>query len=290
MEGGDGDDRFTLGAGLDRIDGGEGIDTLAMAGPSLSFGGGLPTSRSLTAEGEALLSATRMWTVETVIDLGSGTFRGTTFSGVENVIGSSGADAIIGDAAGNRLEGLGGADRLYGLGGEDDLHGGAGDDTLDGGSGDDDLHGGAGADRLYGGDGDDTLSGGLGMDVLEGGDGDDTLIGGRDRDFMLGGDGADRFVFSFASDSPNLHGGFDVIGDFRASEDVLDFSGIDANTTIAGDQAFTLVQSGAGAGLMRLFSQDGRIFVEGHVDGDGVADIVVSVNGPTVLNAGDIVL
>ncbi len=79
-----------------------------------------------------------------------------------------------------------------------------------------------------------TLSGGAGNDRLVGGDGVDSLIGGLGNDIFVGEINAAKV--SSKSGPISL----DRVLDFAAG-DVLDLSGIDANTGVAGDQAFTFV-------------------------------------------------
>ena len=77
----------------------------------------------------------------------------------------------------------------------------------------------------------------------------------------------------------------DTITDFR-SGDKIDLFFVDANTTggSPGDQAFNFIGSGGftgHAGELRAFEDNahpGNWFVEGDVNGDGVADIVIAVH------------
>jgi serralysin len=123
-----------------------------------------------------------------------------------------------------------------------------------GGSGDDRLRGNAANNRLKGGDGDDKLIGDEGADLLLGGDGSNVLIGGQ------GGD-----VFRFVAASDSSPGSVDWIvagGDAPAFErpgsgsgDLIDLSRIDADETLAGDQAFILDGQNV-AGHLRLGEHD----------------------------------
>lgn len=120
-----------------------------------------------------------------------------------------------------------------------------GDDTLSGNGGNDTLIGEDGADTLYGGAGNDTLYGEysttnafaiVGADTLDGGDGNDTLVGGQLADTLTGGAGNDTFKYITALDSSTNP--WDTITDFTSGSDKIDVSAIDANTGVAGDQAF----------------------------------------------------
>jgi len=111
-------------------------------------------------------------------------------------LGTTGPDTLFGDGGRNRIFGLRGDDVLRGRGAGDCLYGGrdddriqgqGGPDLLDGGQGDDALAGGAGRDRLVGGSNDDRLTGGSGNDRLSGGVGNDTLIAGGGRNVLRGG-------------------------------------------------------------------------------------------------------
>ncbi len=279
------------GAGADQLNGSVGIDT---ADYSASAAGVTVNLRTNTATG--------------------GDAQGDRFDSIENLIGTAQRDVMTGNGAANRIEGRGGSDELFGGGNDDTLLGGVGSDRLFGEAGNDTLEGGFGTDRLDGGAGRDTLRGDAGNDVLLGGAdgdrleggadqdsllgeagddtmlggvGDDVLTGGAGVDLMTGGAGADAFVFVSAADSPNALNAVDRITDFQHGVDELDFSQI---TTTAPDGAFHLVQIGGGAGTMTVVQQGGNTFVTGHVDGDGIADIVVRIDGLVTLNAGDFIL
>ena len=130
-----------------------------------------------------------------------------------------------------------------------------------------------------GSDGDDLLRGGSGHDSLHGGGGADTLQGGADADVLTGDAGADVFLFAKLSDS--AWSAPDLITDLEAS-DVIDLSGIDADRSQAGDQAFHLVTalSGhAGEAALSYDSASGLTRLELDVDGDGHADAVIAISG-----------
>jgi len=151
------------------------------------------------------------------------------------------------------------------------------------------LNGQAGNDRLTGGAGNDSLAGFTGADSLDGGAGNDWLIGGAGRDVLTGGTGADLFRFTALNDSA-VGINRDVVTDFVRSEgDRIDLSWIDANTRLAGDQAFAFI---GGATFTRVAGQlrfAGGV-LQADVNGDARADMEVTLQGVSTLLANDFVL
>ncbi len=182
------------------------------------------------------------------VDLAAGTATGgggsDTLTGVENITGTPYADTITGNASANRLVG------------------GDGPDTLAGAGGNDLLIGGNGRDRLLGGADDDTLIGGQGADVLDGG--------------LDGGLGNDHFVFDDGHTGVGV-ANRDVLINF-ATGDTIDFSAIDANSTVGGGgsdgQSFTFIGNAAfsdgSPGAVLAAGQVRYQFVD--LDGNGVAE------------------
>jgi len=135
--------------------------------------------------------------------------------------------------------------------------------------------------RLFGGRASDTLKGGANADLIHGNLGADSLTGNG---------GADTFRYDSTADSSS--GAMDQITDFTPGTDKIDLSRIDASSLAAGDQAFAWIGSNAfsgTAGELRAYQQSGTWFVEGDVNGDSVADLVIALTlqGPTPLGAGD---
>ena len=149
------------------------------------------------------------------------------------------------------------------------------------------------ADQLTGDGGANRLDGRDGNDTLTGGGGNDTLVGGVGADELTGGAGADRFIFSALAQSTGLE--TDTLFDFsRLEGDRIDLSAIDANATLAGNQAFAFVGTGAflggGAGSVR-YEQDGGdtlLLVDGG-DG-GAAEMMIRLAGLHTPLASDLVL
>ncbi|MBV8685162.1 MAG: M10 family metallopeptidase C-terminal domain-containing protein [Alphaproteobacteria bacterium] len=264
-QGNGGDDYFWFGGAFtngDSVDGGAGTDVVGLLG-----------TYALTFDSNDLVNIERLTL-----------FSGTTLRGESHVTYTlTTVDANV--AADKVLTVLGTtllSDEVLVFNGraETDGHflirGGAAGDTLVGGQQIDFLYGGAGNDQLYGQGGNDLLQGDFGADQLRGGFGDD------------------RFVYLSASDSTDQ--GMDVILDLEPGHDRIDLSAIDADPELNGDQAFTFIGDGdfsGTAGELRAYQGEGSSwFVEGDVDGDGTADLLIQVNtfGGHVVQASDFIL
>jgi hypothetical protein len=119
-----------------------------------------------------------------------------------------------------------------------------------------------------------TLSGLAGNDLLRGRAGNDTLSGGNGSDLLEGGAGRDLFDFDSATHSA-VGANRDVITDFVHLVDDLDLTGIDADPTRAGDQAFRFVGTAALSatpGEVGWYSSGGNTVVRGSIDADAQAE------------------
>lgn len=141
---------------------------------------------------------------------------------------------------------------------------------------------------IMGTDAGETLYGTAGVDTIQGNGGNDVLYGRGAADRMSGGRGSDRFVFESAGSAHK-----DVVTDFTTGADKLDLRDIDANTLLKGNQKFSWLDEGAfthSAGQLREYQLDGKHYVAGDVNGDGVADFTIEVAGTTNLSLTDIFL
>ena len=210
--------------------------------------------------------------------------------------GTSGNDAMAGTYLPDRLLGRDGNDELFGLGGNDTLDGGEGNDGLWGGTGDDTLLGSGGIDYLAGESGNDLLDAGSGGDLLSGGAGNDTLIGGAGGDSLRGGNGADVFRLDTASDSANIPGQFDTVGDFEKGIDKIDLTGIDGNAAVAGKQQLQYVafdpakplEVGQVTSHFDAFSGD--TMIDANTAGDGGSEVHIVLDGNIPVSASDFLL
>ncbi|TGN62043.1 glycosyl hydrolase family protein [Paracoccus liaowanqingii] len=156
---------------------------------------------------------------------------------------------------------------------------------------------------LTGNPGNNRLDGGTGTDVLDGGDGNDTLLGGEDNDWLIGGlgkdlltgsMGADHFVFLSTADSGPTAAARDVMTDFSRSQgDKIDFSFIDGNLRLSGDQAFQFVGTAkfsGTAGELRYEYSKNVTLIHADTNGDGAADFSIELSKKTALFMDDFVL
>lgn len=133
----------------------------------------------------------------------------------------------------------------------------------------------------------DTLNGMDGNDTLDGGDANDVLIGGNGKDFLTGGNGADRFDFNTLLES-QFGTNRDVIYDFSHLQgDRIDLSTLDANSGMAGDQAFSFIGNAAfnAAGQVRYDAGSG--IIQCNVDGNLSADFEIGMVGVSQLVIAD---
>lgn len=313
LEGKDGDDTISGLDGDDQLDGGLGNDIL-------NGGNGLDWVRFNSATGAVTVNLALTASQNTG---GSGI---ETLSGVENASGSGFNDILTGSALANTLDGGAGNDRLTGGDGSDTLIGGSGNDTLAGGNGNDLLDGGAGADLadyasatagvtvslavataqntigagidtlvlmdyLRGSAYADKLTGNAYINAIDGRSGNDLLVGGGGRDTLTGGLGADIFRLTALTDSRVGSAYSDLIKDFSSAQgDRIDVAALDANTSAAGNQAFSFIGTAAFSAAGQLRFDSAKQIVSGDINGDHVADFEVALSGVTTLTAADFVL
>ena len=304
---------LTGAAGADRLDGGGGADTLR--------GGADNDTYTVDNLGDVVVENLNEGTKDIVLSTVSFTLSDNverlTLKGTDAIDGTGNAlnNVLLGNAAANTLTGGAGADTLNGAAGADTLAGGTGNDsyivdnfgdvvienlnegtdtvtstvsftlganienlTLSGAA-DIDATGNDLKNILRGNSGDNVLSGGGGVDKLYGGGGDDTLYGGAVYDVMSGGTGADTFVYQALSDSPTTYS--DRITDFDPLVDKVDLSQLDANTALAGDQAFAFVSAfdhHAGQAVL-VYDGSSTTTLTLDVNGDAVADFRLLLTG-----------
>jgi Ca2+-binding RTX toxin-like protein len=248
-------------------------------------------------------------------------------AGRDTIQGGAGDDTLFAGGDADLIHGDAGADRIFGEGGNDVIYAGAGDDTVVGGAGDDLFLGETGdgndvyfGDEIDGGNGSDTLNlstitANLTVDLGNGllgrgsavssqsgtdtlwsienvatGAGNDTITASRAVNVMEGGAGNDTFRFLDVASADG-----DTILDFEPG-DRLDLSGIDANTTTAGNQAFTLISGPAftasGQLMVSYETREGVDYtiVSGNVGGGPEAEFRIDLKGSHTLTGSNFVL
>lgn len=140
----------------------------------------------------------------------------------------------------------------------------------------------------------DTLNGLAGNDTIMGGAGKDMLIGGSGSDKLTGGLHADFFKFNALTDSGITSITRDTITDFKTSEgDKIHLGIIDANTTLAGNQAFKFIGGTAfsktdASGQLRFDSTAHILY--GSTDADNASEFSILLSGVTKMLATDFYL
>ncbi len=245
------------------------------------------------------------------------------------LIGFGGNDALRGGAGNDELFGGSGRDTIDGGPGSDFLAGGLDFDLMRGGTGSDtylvaqagdrvveaadagvdtilstvtttiaanverlvlignaaiDGHGGAGNDDINGNEAANYLTGGAGADTLDGDGGADILEGGPGRDSLTGGSGNDIFRFRTIGAANG-----DSVADFASGHDKLAFGLIDADVSRPGDQAFHFIGPAPLSGHAGEITAHGT-WLQGDIDGDGVADFTVRFGTTVQLHATDLIL
>jgi autotransporter-associated beta strand protein len=292
FNGGAGNDTLVGNGGIDTMNGGSGNDLLAMTpGNQGSFIDGGADLDTLRISG-GLITLGSLASIEKVNFQSSG------------VLILTAAQFATGLAITTELSGAGSVQVDLSLGNQQMLArsmtvsiGSFVDFTVNGSSGADvvkasidtpaTIFGNAGNDRLNGGDQVDSINGGNDIDKIRGDGGADILTGGA---------GADVFKYRAIADSGTTAGTRDTITDFVAGTDKLNFVKIDANASLAGDQAFSFINTAAftntGTGQIRWVDLGADLRVEVDVDGNGVADmhILLQGAGAQVLTSADFVL
>ena len=84
----------------------------------------------------------------------------------------------------------------------------------------------------------------------------------------------------------------DVITDFLHLTDDIDLAGIDADTTVAGNQAFRWVGTAAltGAGQVGFFTSGGNTIIRGSNDADAAKEFEIQLVGIKTLSIDDFYL
>ena len=143
------------------------------------------------------------------------------------------------------------------------------------------LIGGAGNDHLLGNRGNDALWGGQGQDTLSGAEGNDWLQGGQGSDRLSGGKGADFFSYQADDVSSRWQ---DTITDFNSGQgDRLGITAVLDGTDPFSNPGWDYIGSSRfSQAAAELRFADGHL--QGDVDGDGKADLLIQLLGVSRFN------
>jgi Ca2+-binding RTX toxin-like protein len=324
LYGGAGNDRLFGGTGNDFLDGGAGNDYMVGGAGNDIFVVAAAGDQTieLAGEGTDTVRSFINWTladnVERLELQGTGNLNGAGNTLNNTLVGNAGNNILNGGAGNDYMVG-GAGDDIFVVASAGDImieNAGGGTDTVRSyinwtlaanverlelqGSGNlngagnalnNTLVGNSGNNVLSGGDGNDYIVGGAGNDTLNGGDGNDRLIGGAGRDSLNGGAGNDVFDFDAVSDSPAGPALRDsIVGGFAHGSDRIDLVTIDANTLVAGNQAFSFIGSAAFSGVagqLRYTNYSGNVIIDADVNGDSAADMQILVAGTNFMTGTD---
>ncbi|MDQ4144340.1 MAG: hypothetical protein M3198_11470 [Actinomycetota bacterium] len=236
---------------------------------------------------------------DTFINITGGTSIGASegsdsFTGIENVIGSSHNDYVTGDGKANGLFGSQGEDTLYGRGGDDVMIGFAGYDSIFGGAGSADFV--SYSDRPDLSVDLNLLSGNVTRD-----DGNDTLEGvemvegSAQADQITGDNGPNFFYADEGNDLIQGNGGSDLVFFLGAGPQGVE---VDLSTNEARGMAPNLdelygIENLVGSGYAdKLVGDGGRNFLNGsdgedYVEGAGGDDYLAGGTGDDFIGGGE---
>jgi Ca2+-binding RTX toxin-like protein len=255
--GSDFSDAFVGDAGINRFDGGFGMDMVSFADEA----GGVTLDL-----GAPVLTGAAAGDIYTSIEVFQGTTQADSFTGsgaaAENFVGGAGADLLTGVGRGdgawyltstgsvqiNLLEGTAAGGDAQGdvLINIDNLMGSAFNDMLTGNAYSNKLEGGAGNDLIYGGEGDDFIYGGTATDTGAFGP---LTISGVQADTLYGGNGNDT-MRSADDDAGSILYGESGNDNITVSAGIA--YGGDGNDTLTGTGYGYELQGGAGVDTLNL--------------------------------------
>jgi Ca2+-binding RTX toxin-like protein len=255
------DDVLTGNIAVNRLEGGNGTDTVAY-------------------------TSSKAWVrVDLSTGVGdNGDAEDDVYVSIENIVGSSYADTLIGTSGTNRIEGGAGNDVLAGLAGADILIGGDDFDTVSynassaavradlttgtgtGGDAEGDTY--TSIESIRGSKYADTLIGNAALNRLEGGDGDDLFSGRGGADQLWGGNGVDTVTYGLSTAAVSVDltagtgtGGYAEGNTFLSIENLI---GSNYGDTLVGNASANRIEAGGGSDTL---------------SGRGGADVLIGGSG-----------
>jgi Ca2+-binding RTX toxin-like protein len=252
----------------------------------------------------AAISYTLGAEVENLVLIGVGGLNGT---------GNDRDNAIIGNDYDNVLSAGDGVDTMKGLGGADIIDGGTDADTMFGGDGYDifivddfgdvvtetigegfdmvqtsvtySLTAGSEVEVLYADPAGTTAINLIGNEFdnfVTGNEAVNVIVGGHGLDTLRGKGGGDVFLWSSVDETGLSDIDADIVMDYSSAQgDLLQFTDIDADETVAGNQDFTFIGNAAftAPGQINWFSNGTDTFIQLNTNADLTVDGIIQLSG-----------
>ncbi|MDP3749837.1 MAG: calcium-binding protein [Phenylobacterium sp.] len=129
-------------------------------------------------------------------------------------------------------------------------------------------------------------------DTIIGSTSSDRFVSDGGADLMTGGAGSDVFAYYALSDS-SVATGRDTITDFNLTQDKLDLSMVDANSTVLGRQHFSYIGTApftSTAGELRYTAGNAGVTLSGDINGDGQADFEIQLGSIYSISSSNFIL
>ena len=146
-------------------------------------------------------------------------------------------------------------------------------------------------ENSVGGSGHDLMIGNQVGNVMVGNAGNDAFVGGDGFDIFTGGTGADTFFAEINTTGVAFKRGsisIDLVTDFEVGIDTIDLGLIDANTTLAGQQGFVVVDDFTGAAGELRIAQFGHVFAAERALGLDIPGYSGTGTGKVTIILGDV--
>jgi len=137
------------------------------------------------------------------------------------------------------------------------------------------------------------LVGSIDNNRIIGNDGQNTIVGSYGKDTLTGGGGGDVFVWSSVDEIGLFNFDPDIVTDFNPLQgDLLAFNTIDADETVAGNQAFTFIGTApfTAPGQINWFTNGVDTFIQLNTNADLTVDGIIQVSGVHTVDASWFVL
>ena len=132
------------------------------------------------------------------------------------------------------------------------------------------------------------LTGSLDNNRIIGNSGTNIIDGSYGKDTLTGGGGLDVFIWSNINEIGLSNFDPDIVTDLnRAEGDLLHFTNMDANETVAGDQNFTFIDQAAftAPGQINWFTNGTDTFIQLNTNADPTVDGIIQVLGVHTVDA-----